>query len=31
MRRWVETWKQAGRELEAIHWREVAQGGQLRR
>ena len=29
MRRWVETWKQAGPELEAIHRREVEQADNL--
>jgi hypothetical protein len=30
MRRWVETWKQAGPELEAIHRCEVEQADNLR-
>ena len=30
IRRWVETWKEAGPELEAIRRREVAEADNLR-
>ncbi len=30
IRRWVETWKQAGPELEAIHRREIREADNLK-
>jgi hypothetical protein len=30
MRRWVEAWKQAGPELEAIHLQEIQQADNLK-
>ena len=29
IRRWVETWKQAGKELEAIRRREIAEADNV--